>query len=78
MAILLAVEGYAISEWRQADDTVSTLAEYGLAPWRQQRALAEIYRLADCPLTKQVLVERFAQQMTISYEAGTCWFRSAM
>ncbi|MCL4294135.1 MAG: response regulator [Anaerolineae bacterium] len=66
MATLLEVEGCAIYEWHQANDTISKVAEHGPATWKVQRALAKLYRLAELPLTRRVLFERQPQQMTLS------------
>ncbi len=64
IANLLEVQGCAISEWDQAADTVSMVAEYTPAEWWEEMS-ETVYPLADFPLTKQVLLKRRAQQMTI-------------
>jgi GAF domain-containing protein len=67
MINLLDVEGCAISEWDQAGDRIITVSEQGLADWwNYQRPEDKIFKLADYSLTKQVLVNRQAEQMTIS------------
>jgi two-component sensor histidine kinase len=65
MVSLLEVEGCAISAWDQETDTVSVTAEYGSTDWEEEK-LVQVYDLANYPLRKRVLAERYAQQMTIS------------
>ena len=65
MVNLLEVEGCAISEWNQETDTVSVTAEYGSDGWEEEK-LVQVHDLANYPLRKRVLAERYAQQMTIS------------
>lgn len=65
MAGLLSVEGCAISEWDQETDTLSVLADYGPRARTQEELGNPTYDLADCPFKKQVLRERYAQQLTI-------------
>lgn len=66
MANVLGVPACAISEWNQKTDTLSLLLEYGPDDWWDSEPLTEVYRLVDFPSTRQVLVERRAQQITIN------------
>ena len=66
MASMLSADGCAIYEWNQEADTISVIAEYGSADLGQQTSSVKAYDLADRPVRKQVLVERYAQQMTVS------------
>ncbi len=66
MAGLLGVQTCAISEWDPKEDTLRMLAEYSAANWNEETRMIEAYSLADHALKKQVLAERYAQQMTIS------------
>ena len=65
MVSLLEVEGCVISEWNQETDTISVTAEYGSDGWEEEKPV-QVYDLANYPLRKRVLAERYAQQMTIS------------
>jgi two-component sensor histidine kinase len=65
MAGLLGVEGCVISEWDQETDTLRVLAEYGSSVRTQDEMGNPAYDLTDCPFKKQVLIERYAQQLTI-------------
>ncbi|MCL4294134.1 MAG: response regulator [Anaerolineae bacterium] len=65
MTTFLGAEGCAIYEWREADETLSKVAEYGPAAWKQQRAIAKIHHSVKFSLTRRVLVEGQVQQMTI-------------
>ena len=63
----LGVAGCAISEWNQADDTVTTMVDFGTEVWSNQaEEEGRVYQLIDYPLTKQVLVERCPYQMTVN------------
>jgi PAS domain S-box-containing protein len=62
----LGVDGCTLSEWDQAADVVSTIAETSSQYWFDQQASVRDYDLVEYPLTKQVLVEQKAVQMTIS------------
>ncbi len=67
MANLLGAEACAISEWEQAADTVSLMAEYGPPErWNESSTLKEVYHLSDYPLTKRVLVERCARWIAVN------------
>jgi len=66
MVDILAVEGCAIFEWNQAVDTISLVAKHNLSNRQEDRSFNTVYKLADFPLSKQVLVKRRVEQMTIS------------
>ena len=67
MISLLDVEGCALSEWNQADDTVTVIVEHGPDDWWSSgKPVKEVHHLQDYPLTKRALVERRVRQMTIS------------
>jgi signal transduction histidine kinase/DNA-binding response OmpR family regulator len=66
MVNLLEVDSCAISDWNQADDTVSTLARYGLDSRQAEEIGVEAFHLAQFPLKKQVLTEQQVMHMTIS------------
>lgn len=62
MAELLQADFCAIFAWDQDRDSVCTLYEHGPeGGWNESRP--EVFRLADYPLTKQVLVERCARHV---------------
>ncbi|MEM7346029.1 MAG: PAS domain S-box protein, partial [Chloroflexota bacterium] len=66
LADLLNVQACAISEWHQDDDTLILLADYGRDNWWETGNWNHnITKLADYPLTKQVLTDQIARQMTI-------------
>ncbi|MCB0195425.1 MAG: PAS domain S-box protein [Anaerolineae bacterium] len=66
MAKLLDVPACAISEWDTETNTLPLLIEYGPDDWWDDDLLEEVYELQDFPLTRQVLFERCAQQLTIN------------
>jgi two-component sensor histidine kinase len=66
MVNLLKVEGCTISAWDQEDDTISAIAEYSLTSWEEPESPDKVCSLSDYPLRKRVLVEKFAQQITIN------------
>jgi PAS domain S-box-containing protein len=62
---LVQAEGCAISEWNQANDTVSVIAEFGLNSHRAKDRPGNSYSLNKFPLTKSVLVERRVHQLML-------------
>jgi PAS domain S-box-containing protein len=66
MVNLLEVDNCTIYEWNQEADTISVIAEYDTTDWQEQESGNKSYKLADYPSRKRALVERYAQQMTIS------------
>lgn len=66
MAKVLGVPACAISEWDTRMDTVPLLLEYGPDDWWDDDLLEEVYKLGAFPVTRQVLVERCARQMTLN------------
>jgi hypothetical protein len=67
MARLLRAKGCAIYEWRQENQTVLAIAQYGLdSNWRKSRPV-ETYALAEFSLIARVLSEQRAQQITINH-----------
>lgn len=66
MTQLLTVPGCALFEWRESDDSLHLLVDFGPDNWSQQRPSGWAFTLADSPATKQVLVERAPRQMTIN------------
>ncbi len=62
----LEVEGCYISQWNRKTDTILVIANYGTRNWWGEGKPKAEYRMADYPLTRQVLLEGYAQQMTIS------------
>ena len=66
MTNLLNVEGCAISEWDQTTNSLTLMAAYSSEGWQEEASSSRYYALADYSLTRQVLVERRAEQMTIS------------
>ena len=65
MARALDVAGCAISEWKRPDDSVVLMAEFGPEDWWDEDTVGPVYHLEDYPLTKLVLSERQARQMTV-------------
>jgi two-component system sensor kinase len=63
MAEILQAEFCAISAWDQDRNAVSTLYEHGPEGWWDENR-QEVFPLADYPLTKKVLVERRARQVS--------------
>lgn len=61
---LLAVIGCVICQWDQTADTIVVIGKYGLSHWRDEWPLT--YPLAELVLSKRVLIERQAFQMTLS------------
>ncbi len=66
MTKLLEVEVCAIFEWDHAAGTISLLSEHGRDRGQDEEALGKVSSLIDYPLKKQVLLERYSQQMTIN------------
>jgi PAS domain S-box-containing protein len=66
MVTLLGVESCYFSDWDRETDTVSEIAAYAPSGWRGDAPEPDVYDLADFPVTKQVLVEQRAMQLTIS------------
>ena len=66
MAQLLEVECCAIFEWDQTENTTTQIARYGSQGWWDPNSKAEVYNLAEYPLTKSILEEQIPEQMTIS------------
>jgi GAF domain-containing protein len=65
MTNLLDITGCIIYEWNQIDDTITIMLEIGPESWLSHERVGETLNLADYPLTKQVLVGRCPQQMTV-------------
>jgi PAS domain S-box-containing protein len=66
MINLLGVEGCAIFRWNQDKGTISLLVERGPDGKRALAVPADIYFLADAPLINRVLIDRCAQQISLS------------
>jgi two-component sensor histidine kinase len=64
MASLLRVESCVIYQWSEETSVLSSIAEYD-ATGENDGQTNETHRLADHPLRKRVMDERYAQQMTI-------------
>jgi PAS domain S-box-containing protein len=65
MGELLKVEGCAIFQWDREADTISVIADHASARGQGRKVVGEAYSLADYPLRKRMLAERYAQQVTI-------------
>jgi PAS domain S-box-containing protein len=66
MTNLLGMESCTISEWNQTENTISTMARYDSNGWWDANSPATVCRLADYPVTREVLEEQISEQMTIS------------
>jgi PAS domain S-box-containing protein len=66
MTNLIGAEGCTILEWDGANDTVKIIARYGLPDSWPEGLLTQGYPLAGYSLTKEVLLKRRAQQLTLS------------
>jgi PAS domain S-box-containing protein len=66
MASLLEVESCTISEWDRATDTLSVIAFYSSARSQQEALADEMLHLADYPLRRRALTERYIQQMNVT------------
>jgi signal transduction histidine kinase len=66
MTKLLNIEGCTIFEWNQTENTMTKMAQYGPQGWGNPKSKADVYNLADYPLTKSVLEEQIPEQMTVS------------
>ena len=65
MLNLLGVSGCVVYQWHQDQNTIVVMLEVGPESWQHGNYVDDIFSLADYPLTKQVLIERQAQQMTL-------------
>lgn len=61
---LLAVTGCVICKWDQAVDAIIVIARYGLVHWKDEWPI--IYPLANLALSRRVLTERRAFQLTLN------------
>ncbi|MDH3674156.1 MAG: GAF domain-containing protein, partial [Anaerolineae bacterium] len=66
MVSLLNVDSCIISHWNEANDTVSVLSRSGTEDDQEAEPVGEAYQLAQLPVTRQVLTDRQALQMTLS------------
>jgi PAS domain S-box-containing protein len=66
MVNLLGVDDCIISEWDAQADTLSVIAEYNSGNEIHGTAGGISYNLADFPLKKRALMERCAQQISVS------------
>ncbi|GIK39832.1 MAG: hypothetical protein BroJett011_36650 [Chloroflexota bacterium] len=65
MTKLLGVETCILSEWNPVEQTISGMAGYDPAGWWDSKSPAEIRRLAEYPVTREVLEEQICEQMTL-------------
>jgi PAS domain S-box-containing protein len=65
MTKLLGVETCTLSEWNQAEHTISSMARYGPSGWWDSKSPVKIRRLAEYPVTREVLEEQICEQMTL-------------
>ncbi|MCL4297233.1 MAG: response regulator [Anaerolineae bacterium] len=65
MTKLLGVETCILSEWNPVEQTISGMAGYDPAGWWDSKSPAEI-RLAEYPVTREVLEEQICEQMTLN------------
>jgi PAS domain S-box-containing protein len=71
MANLLGVTGCAIFEWKEAEDAISPMAEYGLGDEWTGPTACEDLSLDGCPVTRLVLADRHAQQLALDQDLST-------
>jgi len=66
MAHLLEAGSCTVYEWDQDADVISVLAQYDTDDWAEEISAAKACDLAEHPMRKRVLVERYAYQMPVS------------
>lgn len=75
---LLNVDGCTLYDWNKTDGVIKVVAEYGLQGWWDPNSPAELYLLADYPLTREVLEDQLVQQLTLSQANADPWERADM
>jgi PAS domain S-box-containing protein len=66
MVSLLNADACIVSNWNEADDSISVLSRYDTDQDDKTEVASESYQLARLPLTRQVLIGRIALQRTIN------------
>jgi signal transduction histidine kinase/ActR/RegA family two-component response regulator len=75
---LLNVDGCTLYDWNKTDGVIKVVAEYGPQGWWDPNSPAELYLLADYPLTREVLEDQLVQQLTLSQANADPWERADM
>jgi PAS domain S-box-containing protein len=65
MTRLLGVESCILSEWNRAENSVTSLARYGLTGWADPQSPSKTQHLNEYPVTREVLEDQISEQMTI-------------
>ncbi len=65
MTKLLGIESCTLSAWNRTENTISSIAKYGSSGWWDSKSPPKIMRLAEYPVTREVLEEQISEQMTI-------------
>ncbi len=65
MTKLLGVESCTLSEWNRAENRLTRMARYNPDGWWNTHLAAQIQRLTEYPVTREVLEEQVTEQMTL-------------
>lgn len=66
MTNLLNAQGCTLCEWDAPTDTLGVMARYGLSHQFKDASCIDLHKLVERPLTRRVLTERRARQISLS------------
>lgn len=66
MVMMFQLESCVISQWHQSENTLVQMAGFGASGWWNPGTTEKKWRLADFPLTHQVLEEQIPEQLVVS------------